>query len=68
MGVLLPVPVERSLAIKPKMFGLEMTDLIIIGAIFGIIFSFSQDLFLNFAVIGAAYAGLRLFKFNKPPN
>ena len=68
MGVLLPVPVERSLAIKPKMFGLEMTDLFIIGAIFGIAFSFSGDLFLNFAIVGAAYAGLRLFKFNKPPN
>ena len=68
MGQLIQVPVERSLAIKTKILGLEMVDLFIVGAVLGITFSFSENLFMNFAIIGAAYLGLRLFKFNKPPN
>lgn len=68
MGKLLPVSVERSLAIKSKILGLEMTDLFIVGAILGITFSFSENLFTNLAIIGMSYLGLRLFKFNKPPH
>jgi type IV secretory pathway VirB4 component len=65
---LIQVDVERSLAIRPKFLGLEITDLFLVGAVFGIAFSISQNTFLNLAIVAVCYAGLRIFKFNKPPN
>jgi hypothetical protein len=62
------IPMYPKLAEENKILGLEFADLLILTVVYLFVFVFFKNLFLNLALVGAAYIGLVLFKRKKPPR
>lgn len=58
--------VFRKIREKNRILGLEIPDFLFLGMIYLVIFLVSKNLLLNFALIGASYFFLRLYKKGKP--
>ena len=51
---------------KNRIFGLEFLDLLILLCLYMVVFIFSVNLFMNLAIVFAAYFFLWLYKKGKP--
>jgi hypothetical protein len=51
---------------KEKILGLEIIDFLFLAVIYAIVFLFSVNIFVNIAVVGVAFVGLKLYKKGKP--
>ncbi len=56
------------LADENKILGLELADFLILTLVYLVVFLFLKNLFLNLALVSAAYIGLVIYKRKKPPR
>lgn len=60
------IHIYRNISTPIVIFGLELTDLVILLASFFIVFNISDHLFMNGGALVLLYFGLRYFKRGKP--
>ena len=65
---MLNVKVYNKLSGKDKIAGLELPDLMVLAALYLLVFAFSNHLFVNAALLAGAYFSLRIYKKGKPPH
>jgi len=62
------IPMYPRLAEENKILGLEFADFLILILVYLMVFVFLKNLFVNLAMVGAAYIVLVLYKRKKPPR